>query len=273
MKIQLFTVKPILLLSAMSLGILFNSLPALSITPQEVPNPQIKSGEWVSDKAGILSKTTEDELNEIIDRLESFNGSEIAIVTVSETSPSLSAKAFATQLFNDWGIGKQGENNGVLFLISVQDRRVEIESGSGIQKILPSSKVQQIIDTKILPKFKEKDFELGTIEGTKIMVLMLAPSLSKEVDSISQPAKNLGETVKLTLIWIGLGSLVAYLFWFNSKDSKDRRKANRCRKYTHSEWSYNDSGYTRSNDCGGGSSDGGSFGGGSSDGDGAGGDW
>ncbi|MGL4883331.1 MAG: TPM domain-containing protein [Waterburya sp.] len=53
--------------------------------------------------AGILSDRTETELNNLITNLEQTNGTEIAVVTVSETTPAESPKAFATELFNYWG--------------------------------------------------------------------------------------------------------------------------------------------------------------------------
>jgi uncharacterized protein len=107
-----------------------------AITVQEVPNPRQVNNTWVTDKANILSDSTETQLNQMISDLEAKNGSEIAVVTVPDTKPSATPKAFATELFNFWGIGKKGKNNGVLLLISSGERRVQIETGSGIQSIL-----------------------------------------------------------------------------------------------------------------------------------------
>lgn len=76
------------------------------------------------------------------------------MVTVPETVPANSPKAFTTQLFNYWGIGKADQDNGVLFLVSTGDRRVEIETGYGIESILPDAQVGNIIDTKITPQLK-----------------------------------------------------------------------------------------------------------------------
>ncbi|MDJ0598297.1 MAG: TPM domain-containing protein [Crocosphaera sp.] len=261
MNLQLVKLKQILLISFICLTIFFNPLPSLAITPQEVPNPKIESGRWVSDVAEILSPTTENQLNKIIDRLETLNGSEMAIVTVSETSGVSSPKAFATELFNDWGIGKKAENNGVLLLISVKDRRVEIETGYGLQEILPDVKVQEIIDTTILPKFKEGNFDLGTVEGTKRIVVFLAPSLTEELDKENQSALSIGNKVKLGIL-IAVAAIC--LLWIWLKDliigtKVGRGSASRSPGYAEN---YGD-----------GCSGGGSFGGGSSGGDGAGGGW
>jgi uncharacterized protein len=64
-------------------------------------------------------------------------------------------------------IGKKRQDNGVLVLISVGDRRVEIETGYGVEALLPDAKVGNIIDTQIIPYFKKGDFAGGTLAGTK----------------------------------------------------------------------------------------------------------
>jgi len=144
-----------------------------AITVQEVPNPRQVNNTWVTDKANILSDSTETQLNQMISDLEAKNGSEIAVVTVPDTKPSGTPKAFATELFNFWGIGKKGKNNGVLLLISSGERRVQIETGSGIQSILPDAKAVGIIETEITPRFKQQDFDGGTLGGTKALVNVL----------------------------------------------------------------------------------------------------
>ncbi|MEG5060948.1 TPM domain-containing protein [Microcoleus sp. A2-C5] len=144
-----------------------------AITVQEVPNPRQVNHTWVTDRANILSDSTETQLNQMIAELEAKNGSEIAVVTVPDTKPSATPKAFSTELFNFWGIGKKGKNNGVLLLISSGERRVQIETGSGIQSLLPDAKTVSIIQTEITPRFKQQDFDGGTLAGTKALVNVL----------------------------------------------------------------------------------------------------
>ncbi|MEG5034266.1 TPM domain-containing protein [Microcoleus sp. AT3-D2] len=158
-----------------------------AITVQEVPNPRQVNNTWVTDKANILSDSTEIQLNQMISDLEAKNGSEIAVVTVPETKPSATPKAFATELFNFWGIGKKGKNNGVLLLISVGERRVQIETDSGIQSILPDAKAVGIIETKITPRFKQQDFDGGTLAGTKALVNVLQTPMVNAQSQITLP--------------------------------------------------------------------------------------
>lgn len=142
---------------------------AVALTVQEIPNPRQTSGGWVTDMANVLSPATEAEINQLITELEAENGSEMAVVTVPETAPSATPKAFATELFNTWGIGKADRDNGVLFLISVGDQRAEIETGYGIEKILPDEQVSEILEQAVIPHYKNGNYDQGTLAGTQAL--------------------------------------------------------------------------------------------------------
>ncbi len=171
-------IKRIISVSVLSSIILLAPISSQALTIDKVPNPRKNNGGWVTDMANILSDRTEVELNRFITDLEATNGTEIAVVTVPETAPAGSPKAFTTKLFNYWGIGKAEEDNGILFLISVGDRRVEIETGYGIEGILPDAKVGNIIDSTITPQFKQSNFDRGTLDGTKALISALDSSVT-----------------------------------------------------------------------------------------------
>lgn len=142
-----FTAKRALWAVCLCLTFILFSLPSYALTVQEVPNPQKDSGTWVTDIAEILSPETEAKLNQIISELKRQTGDEITLVTVPETTPAPSTQAFTTKLFNYWGIGKQG----VLFLVSKGDRRVEIKTGYGIEGTLSDTQLSDIIRKEIIP--------------------------------------------------------------------------------------------------------------------------
>jgi uncharacterized protein len=269
-----------------------------AITVQEVPNPRQVNNNWVTDKANILSDSTETQLNHMISDLEAKNGSEIAVVTVPDTKPSATPKAFATELFNFWGIGKKGKNNGVLLLISSGERRVQIETGSGIQSILPDAKAVGIIETEITPRFKQQDFDGGTLAGTKALVnvlqtpmvnaqsqttLPLAPIVPSQgvkpspipsQSPVISNSKSTGEDSSTSIFW-GLFILVYGFLIFNTfrilfsrKSPSPSHRGYRPNNSNSSDYSSSSSDYSSSS-----SDSGGSFGGGDSSGGGGGGSY
>ncbi|MEB3178955.1 MAG: TPM domain-containing protein [Nostocaceae cyanobacterium] len=295
-----------------SLAVMSVTSSSLAVTVEQVPNPREVNGGWVTDMAEMLTPATETQLNQIISQLEAKNGSEIAVVTVPETTAS-TPKEFATKLLNYWGIGKTDKNNGVLFLISKGERRTEIETGSGIQGILSNAKVRDIINTQITPKFKQGDFNGGTLAGTKAVVIALeTPQVTSTVRDPNkpQPVATLPPAIveqyeDNNLPWWLLGGaglalaigvaafkprrgkitpakrshLLPQKNVFHGANNKQRTQKVESEgvEYRSSDSFSDSSSYTSSSDYGssysGGDSGGGSFGGGSSDGGGAGGSW
>jgi uncharacterized protein len=181
----------------------------------DVPNPRKESNGWVTDMANILSPSTETQLNEMISQLEADTGAEIAVVTVANTAPATSPKAFTTELFNHWEIGKKGVDNGVLFLTSVGDRRVEIETGSGVKKIISDEQVDRIINTEIIPKFRETNWNSGVVLGTKALVKLLAEN---------QPDTSKHNQLKIMLVLLGMCILLYFGNFMVFGSNNPRRK-------------------------------------------------
>ena len=212
------------------------SLQAQALTVEEVPNPLQEDGDWVTDMADILNNKTETELNTLISQLEAENGAEIAVVTVPQTSPSATPKDFTTELFNHWGIGKADEDNGILFLVSTGDRRVEIETGYGIEPILPDAKVGNIIDTKITPQFKQGNYDNGTIAGTQALV----NALQNKTSTTSSRESNSTETSQSdnffgSIPFFGLIAVLAVITGLLFK-RKHRSRSAESKSYTSSDF-------------------------------------
>ncbi len=235
---------------------------AAALTIEDIPNPRlIDNNNWVMDLEDLLSPATEAKLNLQISQLERENGTEIAVVTVPEISPHNNYSEFATELFNYWEIGKKEKNNGVLFLVSKGDRRVEIKTGYGIVSILPNERVQKEIDREIIPEFRAGEFETGIIKGTNFLITEL---------SGSGTINNRFKTTDLLINIVGIGGMILIfcLFAFSIINSTDN--FGNYKSYNRSSINnYRDGGFTGGSSGGGGSG----FGGGSSGGDGGGGGW
>lgn len=111
---------------------------------------------------------TPEQLSALEYKLNAFNDStsnEVAVAII----PSLDGNDVAdytVNLFRHWGIGKQKNNNGVLLLIAVDDRKLNITTGYGLEGALPDITCKQIIDDVIVPRIKDNDFYRAIDEGT-----------------------------------------------------------------------------------------------------------
>jgi len=127
----------------------------------------------VMDYAGLLGR--EDRLD-LIDKIRAGmagNGSQLVLVT----APSLRGgdpRDFATRLFAQWGVGEKGKDNGVLFLLAVEERRVEIEVGAGMEGALPDAKCGRLLDRAVVPALRKDDWKAGIFGGTEALLAVMA---------------------------------------------------------------------------------------------------
>ncbi|MCP4708849.1 MAG: TPM domain-containing protein [Planctomycetes bacterium] len=140
--------------------------------------------DYVNDFAGVLKQPDAESIRKMFADLEYQTGIEAVVVTINTIAEyptgDTSIESFATNLFNSWGIGHQKENNGVLILVSVMDRRYRIELGGGYGSHYDSV-MQQVIDTKMLPFFKLEDYSRGIFEGSRGVI----ENITKEVSWFS----------------------------------------------------------------------------------------
>src|SRR5688500_11717580 len=104
----------------------------------------------VTDTAKVLSDVQKQQLERLLADLERATTVEIAVVAL----PSLQGgeiSDFANRLFERWGIGKRGKNNGILLLAAVEDRKVWIEVGYGLESLIPDARAGRILDEALIP--------------------------------------------------------------------------------------------------------------------------
>jgi len=83
------------------------------------------------------------------------------IKTVDDNDPD----TYANELYASWGIGKKGEDKGVLIFLSVNERKIRIETGYGVEGILPDGLAGSILDQYVVPYLKQNDYGKGLLNG------------------------------------------------------------------------------------------------------------
>jgi uncharacterized membrane protein YgcG len=162
----------------------------------------------VNDFAQVLDPSTKSQLNALVAEVEQQTTAEIAVVVVPTTAP-MTPKEYVTALFNRWGVGKRGADNGVMILLAIHDRRVEIETGYGVEGILPDGKAGEIIRTAMLPAFAHDRWGEGLVAGTQ----RVAQRLLEEAYTLHPPAGQRPRTlvVRDVVYWLGWGYFVGWL--------------------------------------------------------------
>lgn len=126
----------------------------------------------VVDAAGLLSPETEARLTQRLAALEAQTTDQLVVVTVEDLQGHDIAD-YGYQLGRHWGIGQAGEDNGALLIVASEERKVRIEVGYGLEPVLTDAMSAHIIQTDILPAFREGGFERGITQGVEAIATQL----------------------------------------------------------------------------------------------------
>lgn len=236
-------------------------LPELSavLLDEDPPLPALTGR--VVDKADILSSTVEVALESRIEAHEQTTTNQIVIVTL----PDLMGRPiedWGLMLGRGWGIGQAGKDNGIVFLIAPNERELRIEVGYGLEGSLPDATAHEIIQSDIIPYFKQGDMESGIAAGLDAILAALEGSY--------RPAALASENeFNWSRIGDAYGPFIVPMFWILAVLAISlRRRWNKKRNAYEWYWqsSRGSSGSGSSRSGGGFSGGGGSFGGGGASG-------
>jgi uncharacterized protein len=118
----------------------------------------------VVDTAEILTPREKSTLISKLKAHETNTSNQIVVVTLKDLG-GYDIADYGYQLGRHWGIGQKGKDNGVLLILSKDDRKVRIEVGYGLEGALPDARAHHIIQTKIIPAFKQEKFYKGIDQG------------------------------------------------------------------------------------------------------------
>jgi uncharacterized protein len=154
-----------------------------AMTVDEVPNVHVTArNQYVSNPSGVLSPAAVDRMNVTIGNLWQQTSAEMAVVAVDRIDPSMTPEEFATALFEKWNIGKADNDNGILLLISRDDRAVQIRTGYGMEGVVPDIIAGRVIRDDIIPRFKEGDYDGGTTAAVEHLAQIISdPNVREEM--------------------------------------------------------------------------------------------
>jgi uncharacterized protein len=207
------------LIFGLSLLLIVLALPASAHSAQEVAVPQPMG--YVSDYAGVIDEATEAYLNGLLKELEEKTTAEIAVLTVKTTKP-LDIFTYGMEVFDRWGVGKKGRDNGLLFLAAIGDRELHIFTGYGLEGILPDGKVGEIRDQEILPRFRVEDYAGGIRKGVEAFARIIAQEAGVELTGLTpggeaEPGPEPEPSGELRGTLIAIVLLFFLFFWLLSR--------------------------------------------------------
>jgi uncharacterized protein len=162
----------------------------------------------VTDTAGIVPAEVRNRIESKLEDLERRLGAQVAVLTVDslEGDP---IEDYAVRVFQTWKLGRQGVNDGALFLVARQERRMRIEVGYGLEDRLTDARSRQILDDIVRPHFRDGNLGAGVEAGVNAMATVI------EGASLPPPKKARSQGIDSTiglLVMLGIFTLVIGTF-------------------------------------------------------------
>lgn len=225
---------------------------------------------YVNDFAGVIDADSKGKMTVFSERLAKEGKAEIAVVTIQSMQEFgfANIEEAAVKLFEEWGIGKKGKDNGVLILASMKERKIRIEVGYGLEEKVPDGRAGDIIRNGIAPYFKSQRYGEGLYKGLLLLSEAIegAPPIAVKRQQRVGQGFPIEEIFFVAFAFIILASLVCKII-----EGKGKVAGRRYRNNTF--WDSGSGGFGGggwASDSGGGFD---GFSGGSSGGGGASGDW
>ena len=124
---------------------------------------------FVNDFADVISQSDEDTIFSLASSLDEKTDAQVTVVTIKSLDGAEIAD-YALQIGREWGVGDEEKDNGIVILLSVNDRNIYIAVGYGLEGALPDSKTGRIIDVYGIEYLKQDDFSTGLAQITKAVV-------------------------------------------------------------------------------------------------------
>jgi uncharacterized protein len=206
---------------AVALALLAASAIAAMAAEPAIPTPR----GFVTDTAGVLGPDVTARITALATELQEKTGAEIAVLTVPSTAP-LDDFQYAFRVAETWKPGRAKEDTGVLVVLAVQDHRLRVLTGYGVEGVLPDGLVGQIEDEEMLPALRAGRFGEGIERGVRAFASRIAAEKGVRLTGVPSPQPRPESGPDWVTLLVLLLLLVGFV-WLASQASRGRARRGR----------------------------------------------
>lgn len=182
-KIKVYLLTVLVLLSCLLGGCAVESDNTIDDSNSQIQVPEVLKDTYVYDQGNIISDDQETVINNLLVQLEEKTTVEFAVITIPSLN-NLTIEQYAVKLANNLGIGKTGEDNGILLLVSKTDTKVRLEIGRGLQGFLTDSVSGRILDKYFVPSMEKDNYNDACFNTVNAVINCIANSEDYEFSGI-----------------------------------------------------------------------------------------
>ena len=141
-------------------------LPSLVFAQKSIP---AHGGVWVHDEANVLSASDRSQLEAFLKAERDSTSNQIAVLVIKSLEGD-EIDSYTHRVFVEWKLGQAKKDNGVLFVVAIDDRQMRIEPGRGLEGALTDARSTQINRNQVAPFFRQNDYASGIKAGVVAIV-------------------------------------------------------------------------------------------------------
>ncbi len=126
--------------------------------------------QYFNDYANVVSAGTVAQLNQTLENFERQTSEQIVVAVFPKMQSDSSIEDYTVRVARSWRVGQKDKNNGAVLFVFVQDHKMFLEVGYGLEGVLPDALCKRIIDEQIAPRFKAGDFDGGLTAGVQAIL-------------------------------------------------------------------------------------------------------
>jgi uncharacterized protein len=153
----------------------------------------------VNDYAGVLTAEQKQKLSDKVEAFSDTSSTAIAIVLMKSVG-NYEVGDYALQLGRKWGVGQKGKNNGIMILAAIEDRKLTIQTGYGVEGALPDIITAQIREKDMNPRFREGDYYGGLDAAVDDIIKYTKGEYKAEPKKAKQKSSSSGSPIGFIVI-------------------------------------------------------------------------
>ncbi|MFO7570868.1 MAG: TPM domain-containing protein [Smithellaceae bacterium] len=142
----------------------------------------------VNDFAHVIDPANVAKMESLAEEILQKTSTAMVVVTVPELGENEDISLYVNGLYKAWGIGRKGEDKGLLIFLAVKERQIRIETGYGVEGILPDGLVGQILDRFVMGYLQENEYGKGLYNALFSCAIIIAKDAGLgKLSSVSNP--------------------------------------------------------------------------------------
>lgn len=162
---------------------------------------------YFNDYAGVVNAQTAGQLNRQLEQFERDTSNQIVVAVFPKMQSDSSIEDYTVRVARAWQVGRKANNNGAVLFVFIQDHKMFIQTGYGLEGALPDVLCKQIIDNEIAPRFKQGDYSGGLAAGVNALMAAARGEYKGTGHTVNEKTAG-GSMITLVLLFILLMWLI-----------------------------------------------------------------